>query len=46
MKENNLLGKALKAGYQSHYVVTDNEGNVADLPSKSKVFNEFVIEQV
>ena len=40
----NLVGQGIRPGYQSHYVVTDKNGNVADM-EQTPLFNEIVLEQ-
>jgi len=41
-----LLGSAMKAGYQSHYVLVDNKGSIPeDYDDPSVLFSEIVVEQ-
>lgn len=42
--ENTLRGSAIKPGYDSHYVITNKEGNIASTKCK-ELFDEFVIDQ-
>ena len=44
-KKDSLRGAPLKAGYQSHYVLTDKNGDPWTA-SQSECFNEIVIPQV
>eukprot|EP01126_Amoeba_proteus_P002306 TRINITY_DN10725_c0_g2_i7.p1 TRINITY_DN10725_c0_g2~~TRINITY_DN10725_c0_g2_i7.p1 ORF type:complete len:398 (+),score=69.59 TRINITY_DN10725_c0_g2_i7:1019-2212(+) len=45
-KEGNYVGKAIEAGYHSHYVCVDNDGYPpSKLSSTTKVFDEVVVSQ-
>jgi len=47
-KKGNLVGQALKAGFNSHYVLCNKDGNVIsqiDDLDQDSIYNEFVISQ-
>jgi hypothetical protein len=42
---NNLVGKPLISGYQSHFVLTNSEGYPIKTKNNSEEYNEFVVSQ-
>lgn len=45
--QKSLMGKAIKPGYQSHFVLTNSDGNVYDqvVDARKQICNEMVVSQ-
>lgn len=43
--DGSLIGTMLKAGYQSHFVVTNSSGKPTDPSSKHSTYDEIIVNQ-